>query len=177
MKNWSKIEKGKKSEKGELLSMNEIIPIPEFNFQLHITAKEIRCYDQLTKTLLDSKKLSYREIEHVRPKADFDNFLLRDSRGNNFDLQVLFVKEVNHLETNAEYISDFCMDTPDHGYYFGVYEIGEFSLKEHELKLNRSYDLKYCNTGIITPDGNIFLGIRESKTLQGPHDYFLYKLS
>lgn len=156
--------------------MREKIVISEFNVQILIEGKVIECYDQITKNLLDSKILNY-PIERVIQQKDFDNLLLIDAESNKYNLQVMLVREISHLKTNAEYILNLQMDTPNHGYYFGLYEIGEFSLKESNVNLNCNFSLKYCNTGIYIPKGIIFLSIRESEPKQGSDNYFLYKIN
>jgi hypothetical protein len=93
--------------------------ISEFDVQILIEGKLIESYDQITNKLLDSKKLKYA-IERVLHQDDFDKFLIIDAEGNAIILRVMFVKEISHLKTNAEYILNLHMNTPNHGYYFGL---------------------------------------------------------
>lgn len=156
--------------------MEQIIIIPEFHVELRFKEREIACFDQITQSILDSKELKY-PIKHVH-QVKYQTFLLDDIRGRTYRLRLRFLTEVCSLQTNAEYIMDIGLDTPDHGYYFGTYEIGEFSLNQtRNMTLNRSYELKYCMRGLITANNNMVLSLRESETLQGPHSYFLTHLS
>ena len=156
--------------------MEKIILIPELTVELHFRGKKIKCYDQITKQILDSKELRHN-IKKIK-QVSYNKFKLIDTRFTTFTLHIKLIKEVRYLKTNAQYILDLNLDTPNHGYYFGTYEIGEFSIEEDlNLKMERSHALEYCHRGQVTLEKNIiFLALRESETSQGPHSYFLVKL-
>lgn len=69
------------------------------------------------------------------------------------------------------------MDSPSHGYYFGLYEVGEFSIDPNsKIKKLKSYKFSYGAVGHLV-DGKMFISLRESETLNGSHHYFLVKLN
>lgn len=156
--------------------MRNNILIPEFMLELQFKDRKIICIDKITKKVLDSEELS-TPIQYVR-KITYNTFLLKERKGETHILKLNFLTEVCKLQTNAEYILDVFLTSPNHGYYFGTYEIGEFSLNnDNKMVLIRSYSLKYCIGGLVSTNENLFLSLRESETLDGPHSYFLVKLN
>lgn len=155
--------------------MKRIEKIPEYSVEVRFYDKIIQCYDLISKEIVTSKTFKER-IKDIQ-KTSFNRFLVIDDIGKKFTVYINLVKERSRAATNAQYILDLHMDTPNHGYYFGLYEIGEFFLIEDiKLIINRSYPLKYCTRGCVTPSKQFYLGLRESKTINGPHFHFLMKL-
>ena len=156
--------------------MRLVESIPEYSMEIIFSLKSIQCYDLISKKVVCSK--SYRaKIANVT-KVTFNSFLIYDKENRVIDgIYVDLVSERSKVATGAQYIRDLYMDTPTHGYYFGTYEIGEFSLvKGEELDITRSYPIKFCSKGCVTPNKMFYFGLRESKTQDGPHSYFLVKL-
>ncbi|MHA1985781.1 MAG: hypothetical protein ACW98D_03985 [Promethearchaeota archaeon] len=149
--------------------------IPEYSMEIEFSRKSIQGFDLISKKVVCSK--SYRaKIAHVE-KVTFNSFLLYDENDEVIDgIYIDLVSERSRVATGAQYIRDLYMDTPTHGYYFGTYELGEFSLIGEKLVVKRSYPIKYCSKGIVTPNETIYFGLRESETEKGPHSYFLVKL-
>lgn len=87
------------------------------------------------------------------------------------------MKEKSRVGTNAQYIFDLCMDSPNHGYYFGTYEIGEYSLiKKGKLKIVQSYPVSYCTRGCAGLLKELYFGLREKTKLSESPSFFLVKL-
>lgn len=156
--------------------MRLVESIPEYSIEIIFSLRSIRCYDLISKKVVCSK--SYRaKIANVE-KVTFNSFLLYDEKDGIIDgIYIDLASERSKIATGAQYIRDLYMDTPTHGYYFGTYEIGEFSLvKGEELVIKHSYPLKYCSKGCVTPNNTFYFGLRESETTNGPHSYYLVKL-
>lgn len=156
--------------------MRRIESIPEYSMRVLFFSKHIQCYDLISKKVVCSRTYNTK-IADIQ-KVNFNKFLILDVEGNVLDsIYIDLVSERSKVATGAQYIRDLYMDSPNHGYYIGTYEIGEFSLlQEENLEIKRSYLLKYCSKGYVTPDNVFYLGIRESKTFYGPHSYYLAKL-
>jgi hypothetical protein len=157
--------------------MEKTIILPDFQVELQFKDRDIICFDLITKSILDFKKLPYN-IKQVRQEEEKPFIIQIDDSANcTYRLEVKFMTEVDNLETNAEYIRNICFDSPDHGYYFGTYEIGEFSVtQDHTLQLIRSYSIQYCLRGLLTPNQTIFLSLHENEMSEGPSSEFLVKL-
>ena len=156
--------------------MRLVESIPEYSMEIIFSLRSIQCYDLISKKVVCSK--SYRvKIANVT-KVTFNSFLIYDKENRVIDgIYIDLVSERSRAVTGAQYIRDLYMDTPTHGYYFGTYEIGEFSVvKGEDLVITRSYPIKFCSKGCVTPDKTLYFGLRESKTQDGPHSYFLVKL-
>ncbi|MFX0149125.1 MAG: hypothetical protein ACFE8E_15430 [Candidatus Hodarchaeota archaeon] len=156
--------------------MKQFENIPEYSMRIIVFPKLIQCYDLISKEVVCSK--NYRsKIANVQ-KVSFNSFLLFDKNSEIIDaIYIELVSERSKVATGAQYIRDLFMDTSHHGYYFGTYEIGEYTLlKDDILVIDRAFPLKYCSKGCITSENIFYLGIRESKTFSGPHSYYLIKL-
>ena len=150
--------------------------IPEYSMRILFFSKLIQCYDLISEKVVCSRTYSSR-IADIQ-KVNFNKFRILDAEGKILDIIYIdLVSERSNVATGAQYIRDLYMDAPNHGYYIGTYEIGEYSLLQNEnLVIKRSYPLKYCSKGCITPDNIFYLGIRESETFNGPHSHYLAKL-
>ena len=156
--------------------MRRVEYIPEYSMEVLFSSDRIQCYDLISKEVVCSK--SYRERIANVIKVTFNSFRIYNKSNKLIDsISIDLVSERSRVSTGAQYIRDLFMDTPNHGYYFGTYEIGEFSLLEgEELVIKRSYPLEYCSKGCVTPKNTFYFGLRESETINGPHSYYLVKL-
>ncbi len=156
--------------------MRRVEYIPEYSMEVLFSSNRIECYDLISKKVVCSR--SYRERIANILKVTFNFFLIYNKRNKLIDgIYIDLASERSRVATGAQYIRDLFMDTPTHGYYFGTYEIGEFSLlKGEELVIKRSYPLKYCSKGCVTPENMFYFGLRESETINGPHSFYLVKL-
>ena len=156
--------------------MRRVEYIPEYSMEILFSSNRIQCFDLKSKKVVCSR--SYRERIANVIKVTFNNFLIYNKRNKLIDgIYIDLASERSRVATGAQYIRDLFMDTPTHGYYFGTYEIGEFSLlKGEELVIKRSYPLKYCSKGCVTPENTFYFGLRESETINGPHSFYLVKL-
>jgi len=156
--------------------MRRVEYIPEYSMEILFSSNRIQCYDLISKQIVCSR--SYRERIANVIKVTFNNFLIYNKKNKLIsNIYIDLVSERSRVATGAQYIRDLFMDTPTHGYYFGTYEIGEFSLlKGEELVIKRSYPLKYCSKGCVTPENKFYFGLRESETINGPHSFYLVKL-
>lgn len=136
----------------------------------------IECFDLKSNKVVFSRSFS-EKIASVR-KVTFNSFLIYNQRKKIINSVVIdLASERNRVATGAQYIRDMYMDAPTHGYYFGTYEIGEFSLNEREeLVIERSYALNYCSKGCVSTNNMFYFGLRESPTSSGSHSYYLVKL-
>lgn len=156
--------------------MRRVEYIPEYSMEVLFSSNRIQCYDLISKGVVCSR--SYRERIANILKVTFNFFLIYNKRNELIDgIYIDLASERSRVATGAQYIRDLFMDTPTHGYYFGTYEIGEFSLlKGEELVIKRSYPLKYCSKGCVTAENTFYFGLRESETINGPHSFYLVKL-
>ncbi|MFW9785167.1 MAG: hypothetical protein ACFFFB_22995, partial [Candidatus Heimdallarchaeota archaeon] len=77
--------------------------------------------------------------------------------------------------TQAGYIFGIQMDKPNHGYYVGTYEVGEFYFSnEVGLTITRSFPLEYCSRGCITHSKIFLLGLT---SLEDKGRHYLVKLN
>ena len=75
---------------------------------------------------------------------------------NLFHINRFNISERSQVATNAGYILNLSMDSPTHGYYFGLYEIGEFSLiNKRKLIIDHSFRVKNCYAGCVAPNNHM----------------------
>ncbi|MHA1915792.1 MAG: hypothetical protein ACW986_09460 [Promethearchaeota archaeon] len=86
------------------------------------------------------------------------------------------VIERDKVATNAQYIFNLSTDSPTHGYYFGTYEIGEFSFERRSLNIVKSYPVEYCTRGCAGSEGQVYFGLREELPPEDSPHYYLVKL-
>ena len=151
--------------------------IPEYSLRIEFLPYLIQCYDLISKTVVCSRNYTNKIADIER--ENFNKFRILDAKGNIIDIvQIDLVSERSKAATGAQYIRDLYMDAPNHGYYVGTYEIGEFSLLQDEnLIIKKSYPLKYCSKGYVTSENVFYLGVRESETFDGPHSHYLAKIA
>ncbi len=79
--------------------------------------------------------------------------------------QVLSIKPFALLctrKTKSEYILQFQMQDERRGYYFGLYEFGEFEVLETEkIHILRAHEQYYIDRGWVTKDKTIVLSMRD----------------
>jgi len=121
--------------------MKRIEKIPEYSMEVRFYDNAIHCYDLISEEIVASKTHK-NKIKSVQ-KVSFNLFQLLDKNSAVIKyVSIDLASERSRVMTNAQYIFDIHMDTPNHGFYFGTYEIGEFSLLEDiRLKVDRSYPL------------------------------------
>lgn len=77
-------------------------------------------------------------------------------------LSIVPFKLLHTGKTKSEYILKLNMQDEQRGYYFGLYEFGEFEvLGTDEIKILRSHEQFYVDGGWITRDKTIILSIRD----------------
>ena len=142
----------------------------------------IQVLDSSTNVRLNSRKFKGVDFDEVS-RNSFKSFNAKSESGRNFLVSVDFVREHHVLDTGGEYILDICLDTPYHGFYFGLYEIGEFEIDEKSLNLRliRSFPIKYVGSGVSVINENektLYFGLRisEGDNVTGPHRYYIVKL-
>lgn len=157
--------------------MKIIERIPEYSLEVRFYDNLIECYDLISNEIVASKTFIKRIVDIHKSKEN--SFLLLNEKRKAIGLiaiEIDLMKEISRLATEAGYILEICMDTPTHGYYFGYYEIGEFSLSDNKLLIKRSFPLKYCTKGSVTHSRQVFLGFREDDTIKSLSYYYLMKL-
>ena len=182
--NWANSKDKSKSNKKKRFS------IPEYDVDVEFAQDIIQVLDCSTERLLDSKSMEKKELIKLDNviRRSFQSFRAKSESGKNYLVILNFVSQHDVLSTGGEYILDICMITPYHGFYFGLYEIGEFRINEQDLTLHliNSYPCKYVGSGTtITSkipndwDREVYYGLRETKgnSVDGPHSYFVVKLA
>jgi hypothetical protein len=156
--------------------MKRVEHIPEYSMEVRFSSKRIECFDLRSRRIVCSRSFSERIANVI--KVTYNSFLIYNERNEIIaGVYIDLASERSRVATGAQYIRDLHMDTPTHGFYFGTYEIGEFSLNNgEELVIQRSYPLKYCSRGCLSTNNMFYFGLRESETISGPHLYYLVKL-
>ncbi|MHA2037383.1 MAG: hypothetical protein ACW98X_13170 [Promethearchaeota archaeon] len=156
--------------------MKEVLSIPEYSIEIRFDDYEIQCYDLISNQIIDTKTYSKR-IKTVLKKS-FKSFLLLDEENKLIDeIYIDLVEEITKCDTNAGYIFELYIDKPNHGYYVGTYEIGDFYFsKDYYLIKKRSYPLTYCTRGCITSSKNFYVGLREKNPADNQDLHYLAKI-
>lgn len=156
--------------------MKQEIFIPEYSLKLNFTPNSIECYDLISKKVVSSIPFHKKFIK--LKKVSYNSFQIIDQKDKLINtINIKLFSEKNRISTGAEYILDISMDSPDHGFYFGLYEIGEFSLlKNEELAIIRSFPIQYCSKGCHTAENMIYVCLRENETSNRPFLYYLVKI-
>lgn len=145
--------------------------VGEYSLEVRFLDNSIEIYDLITDKIIN-KKQTPKKIKKLE-KIEYNYFLLNDR----YSVRIGLFDEKHKIATGGQYILGFWTDSDDHGYYFGLYEIGEFSLLNNEfLKIEKVFKFQYCNKGVFVSPGYLYFGLRESETLYGPHLYYLAKL-
>lgn len=163
--------------------------IPEYDVDVEFAQDIIQVLDCSSDRLLNSKNMEEKELIKLDNviRRSFQSFKAKSESGKNYLVNLNFVSQHDILSTGGEYILDICMTTPYHGFYFGLYEIGEFTLNPQSLKLQLvySYPCKYIGSGTTITgklpnewERGLYFGLRETKgdSVDGPHDYYVVKL-
>ncbi len=123
--------------------------IPEFDVDVDFARDIIHILDSSTERILYTKSMDEIKPNDVFQKT-FKTFKAKSESGKDYVVDVEFIKEHDSLSTNGEYILDIRMDTPYHGFYFGLYEIGEFRINQNDLSLQLidRFPYKYVGAGV-----------------------------
>ncbi|MHA1931818.1 MAG: hypothetical protein ACW96X_04710, partial [Promethearchaeota archaeon] len=156
--------------------MKEVLTIPEYSIEIRFNDYEIHCFDLISNQIMDSKTYS-KKIKTIQ-KQSFKHFLLLDDEDKIIDeVSVELVKEINKCATDAGYIFELYIDKPNHGYFVGTYEIGDFYFsKDYTLIKKRSYPLQYCTRGCIDSSQNFYIGLREKSPKDNQDLHYLAKI-
>ncbi|MBN2156746.1 MAG: hypothetical protein JW776_11955 [Candidatus Lokiarchaeota archaeon] len=170
--------------------------IPEYDVDVEFARNVIEVLDCSSNKILNSKELGRKnslKLENVERRT-YNSFKARSDSGKKHLVNVDFLRQHDIFETGAGYILDICMKTPYHGFYFGLYEIGEFTInpKSFKIEIKEFYPMKFVRCGVIdirelktelqtkskTTKKIIYLGLRESEgdSSKGPHSYYVIKL-
>jgi hypothetical protein len=156
--------------------MKEVLRIPEYSIEMCFNDNDVQCYDLIFKEIIGSKSFS-KKIKTIQ-KQSFNRFLLLDDEDKIIEeIYIELVKEISKCTTDAGYIFELYIDKPNHGYYIGTYEIGDFYYsKDYYLIKKRSYPLKYCTRGCIDTSNNFYIGLREKNTTNNQDVHYLAKV-
>ena len=142
---WTNTTNGNKTDKKKRFN------IPEYDVDVEFAQDIIQILDCSTKKLLDLKNMEDKELIKLNNvvKRSFQSFNAKSESGKNYLVNLNFVSENDALSTKGEYILDICITTLYHGFYFGLYEIGEFTVNPQTLSLQlvNSYSCKYIGSG------------------------------
>jgi hypothetical protein len=149
------------------------LEIPEYQMELRWTTSKLFLFDQLQQKVLYQDNL--KGITSIVPLADyFNQFTINFGQRNHQTLYLDLAQQMGVLTTEAGYILDFYMKSSNHGFYFGLYEMGEFHLTEEgHVRSIKTHKLKFITRGVVTKENLVYLALRESKSDYGPHKYFL----
>ncbi|MHA1974048.1 MAG: hypothetical protein ACTSW1_13705 [Candidatus Hodarchaeales archaeon] len=164
------------------MSTNEI-DIPEYSMKLMWNDNKIQVYDYL-----DGKTRDEIELDGILnvTRENFDEYKVTLIYGKQYQLELDLITPTMSLHTGSEYILDVDIKSKDQIFYFGLYELGELKVRKdidkekniENVKLVRTkyLELQYVNCGVVTEENIVFVGLRESETIKGPHKYYLAKL-
>jgi hypothetical protein len=132
----------------------------ELDLKVRFTEKEI--------LLIDIPSNELQELFLVDNKIESIDLLTYPSicyhvNYTNQSCQNLTIEEfglMSEVRTNSEYILKIDMQSINRGFYFGLYEIGEFELIDSKIKLLRSQKLHYVDRGWIIQDNTLILSLR-----------------
>lgn len=157
--------------------MKKIVKIPEYSLEVCFYDNLIVCYDLISDEIVASKDFKKRIVYIHKSKGNTFHLLNEEYKAiGKIEIEIELVKEIHRVATNAFYIFEIQMDRPDHGYYFGYYEIGEFSLENNKLVVIKSFPINFCTKGFVTPSKHVFVGFREEDPNNSFSSYFLAKL-
>ncbi len=150
--------------------------IPEYLIEVHFFEKRVEVYDLLTQRVFHVLKFEKQMKEFTKVK--FNKFkAIEKATGDKYQITIDLVQRSTTVLTKAGYILDFFMSTPTHGYFFGLYQIGEFSLKENEkIILNKTINFEYGAVGWVLNDKIMYLSQRETSSLTESFNYYLVKI-
>jgi hypothetical protein len=181
---WNELRK-----KDAELKNSKRFSIPEYDVDVEFARDIIQVLDCSTEKLLDSKNMDDKEMIKLEAvvRRSFSSFKAKSESGKNYLVNLNFVREHDVLSTGGEYILDISMAAPDHGFYFGLYEIGEFTVNQNDLTMNlvNSYPCKYVGAGVTTPGELtrekkriLYFGLRETEgdSVSGTHRYYAVKM-
>jgi WD40 repeat protein len=146
--------------------MEKKVKIPEYSVEIRFENNIVHCYDLLLKKIVDSKVFK-KDIKQILKQGSY-LFSLLGKMNRKFDeMRIDITLNTKKIETGAGYIFGIEMDKPNHGFYIGTYEIGEFYYSDKANLINpRSYSLDYCSRGLISPSKVFYLGLRDSDSEQ-----------
>jgi len=144
--------------------MRKIERIPEYSVEVRFKDNLIQVYDLILNKVVANKTLIFTsDVKEIKKNDTYFEFL--DKKDEIIKLVCIDSDyEKCSLATNAQYIFNIHMDNPDHGFYVGTYQIGEFTLMgDNKLVKNRTYPLHYCVTGCVTPSKQFYLCLRKNE--------------
>ncbi len=163
--------------------------IPEYDVDVEFARDIIQVLDCTTSRLLNKQNMVDKEflkLENV-VRRSFQSFKANSESGKNYLVNLDFVCEHAVLSTNGEYILDISMVHPYHGFYFGLYEIGEFKINDADFTFDvvNTCPYNYIGSGVTSvgklKQGEkriIYFGQRETQgdSVKGPHRYYVVKM-
>ncbi|MHA1672941.1 MAG: hypothetical protein ACTSYI_04885 [Promethearchaeota archaeon] len=151
---------------------------PEFGIIAEVTETEITVIDESTQNLLAKHNLPSPAARAWLDKGQNIKFESKKFEGETYTIYIGLLYEASTLKTKGEYIMDFIRDTTSHGFYFGLYEIGEFCINhQQKLELLHSFEIQYISLGRLIPDSYDFLlSLRETDPETNAHTYFCVRL-
>ena len=173
----AKIAKAPKTIYKPIINKPErLVKNPKYSVEVRFYDDTVDLYDLILKEKIDSKTFK-KKIEKIQ-KWGYNSFRLLDNKNKFIGwIYVGLEEETYSVGTEAGYIFGIQTDRPDHGYYIGTYEIGEFYLsKDTKLIKTRSFPLEYCSRGCISPSNIFFLGLRENNNLDVRRRHYLAKV-
>ncbi len=125
--------------------------IPEYDVDVEFAQDIIQVLDCSSDRLLNSKNMEEKELIKLDNlvRRSFQSFKAISESGKNYLVNLNFVSQHDVLSTGGEYILNICMTTAYHGFYFGLYEIGEFTINPQSFTFHlvNSYPCKYVGSG------------------------------
>ncbi|MFW9996044.1 MAG: hypothetical protein ACFFD4_28645 [Candidatus Odinarchaeota archaeon] len=159
--------------------------IPEFSIEVIFTENGVLTRDLIANTTLFSESFLKKVVNVIR-EEDYNTFSAKTAGVSeidtepvkDYDVIIEFASQHSEISTGAGYILDISVDSHDHGYYFGLYQIGEFSLDgDGNLVLLRTFDLQHVVAGSGLVDEKLmYVILREEELPAKAQHYYLIKL-
>ncbi|MHA1168661.1 MAG: hypothetical protein ACTSRU_12615 [Candidatus Hodarchaeales archaeon] len=153
-----------------------VFDIPQLSVEVTFTARHVTVRDKLTDIELDSKDIDIPFDNVIQ--EDYNIFTIENSgTGKDIKVTIMFVDQHSILDTGAMYILDLYLEDDSHGYFFGLYQIGEFRIGENDtVESVRDFDIQFVNSGWPVSDKKLFyLSIGEGEVI-GSRNYFLVEM-
>ncbi len=142
--------------------MDTKIVFDDLGVEVSIKGTTVTSRDLQQDVILDEMILKHPVME-VEVEKESRRIIVKFSPEKKKTIKVKVIGEVARVNTNAEYILDLQLDRLDHGYYFGLYEFGEFILSGNfELRVLKNRRGHPINNGRVLPDGDYVLLLSRS---------------
>jgi hypothetical protein len=155
-------------------------PQDYLQFKLRFTENQVSLIDISSNIVLDYVQLDQKiiSVDLLTEPSLYYHINYSDQSCQKLSVEPFGL--VSESRTKAEYILNIDMLSENHGYYFGLYEIGEFEIINSIVHLLRNFQLHYVDRGWITQENYLLLSLRQKlpdETEQAKYEYFISTFS